>query len=580
MQESPNWTGTGLFSRGGVWLVTGMTKLRLDIGELLLYVAIILALATHGFLAFLNADPLHDGWFLAPAVEVASSDTSWFYRDVLTPYGFVTPALQSILVEIFGVQLLPSRLAAFFLTVLTAIVLAKALSIHLSLRTSLILVLAHLLISLGQLTKSPDSAALGMWPNSLMLPVFLFGYVAILKWERWHPALLATAALAVASLPWIRAQGALFSIIWIIGFLALHRNKRLPKTTALVFTLWAAVTLAPLVWVSWIGALDDFFWQTVLMPATREWVGMPNPADWVFEFGGATLLVGGGIYVIGYLLSRVTARKSRGEVGFQVASIISLATIGLVWLLAESSLFSAEGNFLRLFSETYVFAAPSMALAFLMLVLLPSLAIRLRRHLILEDVIVYSLLASTITLVYYNFFHIIGLLPVLLLAAVHFKEDFRKPDIGSATVITWVTCGLAAVSLIQTFQLVSRDFYPYSSGILTGMFGTEENRVEQIDSNFAALSGVPHDEEIFFDCGSPLYSLANGAYMSDNLFYSNIMSEFERRAEIYQMPADGTRYWVTCDPKRASSVNGPDWSPLGDVEDPHLDVVIYERSDK
>jgi hypothetical protein len=123
--------------------------------ESLLTLSICLTLSFYFFLSFLNADPLHDGWFFAPAVKIGTERGMTLYGDAITAYGWVTPTLQGFLVEIFGVMLLPQRLLGFIILTVTTVLLIKTVHLSLSKSAGLSLALGNLLIGLGQITKMP-----------------------------------------------------------------------------------------------------------------------------------------------------------------------------------------------------------------------------------------------------------------------------------------------------------------------------------------------------------------------------------------------------------------------------------------
>ena len=110
------------------------------------------------------------------------------------------------------------------------------------------------------------------------------------------------------------------------------------------------------------------------------------------------------------------------------------------------------------------------------------------------------------------------------------------------------------------------------------MYGIGKNETHEIDANLIKLEVIPIKEKVFFDCSSALYSIANGSYMSDNLFYSNVMTHFNQRDGKFQMPGPGTKYLVQCDSEPEYVVEDDFWVEVTEDSLPTSSVRLFEKS--
>jgi hypothetical protein len=174
----------------------------------------------------------------------------------------------------------------------------------------------------------------------------------------------------------------------------------------------------------------------------------------------------------------------------------------------------------------------------------------------------FMLPASLVSLTYYNFGHLWGIGLVLLLAIVRIFNFFPvaskhllKPFfVGKAYVVSAV--------LVSIFLFGSLGFKPliaYEDPKLRFMMGTSSSQVHEIDTALKIVRSIPEGEQVFFLCESALYATRDGQYISDNIFYSSIMTYFDLRPSYDQAPKASTKYVLYCpgtNPKDVSTLDG------------------------
>ena len=541
------------------------------------YVILPVSLIPYLFLSFLNVDPMHDGWFTTPAAALAGGAVP--YRDVVTSYGWFTPAILSFVMKGAGFQLIALRLLGLFLLSTTVYLSYKVLSSHISEKAARYLVSAWLWLGLGQLLK--DSSALpssSMWPNQFLVISVLFFMLKIKRQISY--ALLITLGAICGLAPWVRAQGILIALsALLIAMVVLDRLKaRLVFIAAFLISLLAPVSALKL-----FGAWDNFIWQTIEMPRTGEWFGMPNPVQWfALNFGIAVA-----ISTIFYFFAAVLTKLIPLSRTFFIILVVLFVTISFVRTpkadLSQNPLLRKVCSLLYLYTNFNYFLVP--VLFILMVIVIVSVALiyeflryRFSRVPILEF-LNFMLPVSLVSLTYYNFGHLWGIGLVLLIAIIrilnfipmafnHLRKSFF---VGKAYVISAVL-----VSIFLFGSLVFKPLTAYEDPKLRFMMGTNSGQVHEIDTALNIVRSIPKGEQVFFLCESALYATREGQYISDNIFYSSIMTYFDLRPSYDQAPKSTTKYVLYCpgtNPKNVSSLNG-EWLK---VSASSATVELYRR---
>ena len=278
------------------------------------WLSLILTISPYLYFTFLNVDPVHDGWFSAPAAAIAEGGVP--YRDVVTSYGWFTPSFLSLIIKFFGFQLLYFRLIGFLLlfgiSVLFIILLQKSIGLN----KSLVAVSIWLMIGLGQMTKDPQALpAWGLWPNQLIILGTLVLLYLLLHSVHFSYLTLTLIGLIAGLTPWIRAQGVLLLASALIVFgIRIFQTKSVNKYSQIahLFSVALITFWAPLLYLFKVGAIDEWSWQTIEMPRTGEWVGMPNPVDWFIQNFGLAILLSIALLIVASSLSllKISGKKS------------------------------------------------------------------------------------------------------------------------------------------------------------------------------------------------------------------------------------------------------------------------------
>lgn len=508
---------------------------------------------------------MHDGWFTTPAAALA--DGAVPYKDVVTSYGWFTPVVLSFALKSFGFQLIALRLLGFSLLATTVYLSYKVLSNQISMKAAKYTVSAWLWLGIGQLLKDPLALpSWSMWPNQFLIILVLF-FMLKMKKEISHTALITLGAMCGLA-PWVRAQGILVSLLTLMVAVVLldHLKAKLIFITAFLISL-----LAPVFALNLLGAWDNFIWQTIEMPRTGEWFGMPNPLQWLaLNFGvAATLSIF--FYFFAAVLTRLIP-SSRIFLAILVALFVMISFIRTPRSdLGQNPLVRKFKSLLYLYTNFNYFLIPILFILTVVIIISFALIHEFLRYRFsrvpLLEFMYFMLLASLVSLTYYNFGHLWGIGLVLLIAIVRisnftptiFKQISRTFFVGKAYVISAV--------LVSIFLFGSLGFKPliaYEDPKLRFMMGTSNSQVHDIDTALKIVRSIPEGEQVFFLCESALYATRDGQYISDNIFYSSIMTYFDLRPSYNQSPKATTKYVLYCagtNPKDVSSLNG-EWIKL------------------
>lgn len=521
----------------------------------LIWVFLILALFPYGCFVFLNVDPLHDGWFSAPATALADGGVP--YRDVVTSYGWFTPALLATIVNVFGFQLLYFRLISLLLLMgicFLSILIAKK---SVGLNKALGIVSIWLLIGLGQMTKDPQALpAWGLWPNQFIIFGTLLLVYLLLRSNNLSYSTLTLIGLIAGLTPWIRAQGILiFASALLVFTVRIYQSidsNRSPKIFHLFSVSFLAFS-APFLYLLLTGAVDQWFWQTIEMPRSGEWVGMPDPAVWIVQNFGLSIILTLGLFLVSLVLGLF--KMSSKKVVMLLAPVLVLISIFPVprAQLDDSEVIRNVHSLLFLYSNYHFFTLPVLIIltSILLLVfrILWKTLVTRGRNLIEMPTLVAILGIPPLSLVYYNFGHLWGVAPLLFLSILH----YRKQNDGHSSlfrrfprVVIVYSVLVALIAIPQVYTNLAKPTSAYSASGLAGMKGQDNQQVLGVKNAIQSLSRLPKDSLVFFLCEDAFYSTFGGRYLSDNPFYSTSMTRYELRSLENRFPSSETNFVVYC----------------------------------
>lgn len=551
---------------------------------------VVVASLPYLYFTFLNVDPLHDGWFTAPAVQIAEGGLP--YKDVVTSYGWVSPVILSLISRILGFHLIFPRLFGLLLLFGISFLLFVILRRLVSFRWACGLLSMWLMINLGQSSKSPSSLpAWGFWPNQLLVLISLLGIFFLISRQSLSYSKIVLIGILAGISPWIRAQGMLTLVALLFVFLVhLSRREELSggrKRLLLIGTTTFAFFL-PLMLIIFTGSFHNFIWQTVEMPRTGEWVGMPKPLPWILQNIGLASMFAISVILFGVLLTKF--KSASRYVVFVLAPILYL-----VWKhpfeVGERSgnlIFGKLQSITFLYSNYYFFTFSLLVLLAIFLVYsLYLVTIFFQNNRRIKDDLafqIFCLSAPAVTLIYYNFGHVWGVTPLILIPLIYSLQEFLPRSVALAPTIRLLLIYSVTVSILATPQVYGRVFqqsFSYSAPGLELMRGHDANQVHQVREALRTISQIPRNQKVFFLCESALYSIIGDRYISDNIFYSTSMTKFERRPSLYREPKLETQYLVYCPGSYTLTVDEipGTWTLASFSPDPGTStLVVYKRS--
>ena len=521
----------------------------------LAWLSLILAIAPYFYFAFLNVDPIHDGWFSSPAAVVAEGAVP--YRDVVTSYGWFTPALMASVIKIFGFQLLYFRLiGVFFLLGICAlfIVLLQKL---LGFNKSLFAVSIWLMIGLGQMTKDPQALpAWGLWPNQIIILGSLVLIYILLRNDNFSFPKLTLIGIIAGLAPWVRAQGILtFASALFVFAIRIYQSDSPNKSLRMIqlFSVSLTAFLAPFLFLIETGAIDEWFWQTIEMPRTGEWIGMPNPADWIIQNFGLAIFITLTLFIVSNLLRLLKVSGKKIIILF-APFLILISMFPVAKAPLQSSLVIRKTHSLvYLYSNYNFYTLPILVILSVTLLLvfkiLQKTFVTRGRFLFEMPSLVAILGIPNLTLIYYNFGHLWGVAPLLVLSILYYwkpKGDSLSYFGHFQQTVTAYSIIVALIAVPQVSQNLYKPSFPYSVSGLSGMRGQDNQQVVEVRNALESISQLPDQSIVFFLCKDALYSSIEGRYLSDNLFYSSIMTRFDKRSPSYRKPSAETNFVIYC----------------------------------
>jgi hypothetical protein len=371
-------------------------------------------------------------------------------------------------------------------------------------------------------------------------------------------------------LPWIRGQAILLTFsISVLAFLCLSSSSELQGRKSKPIALWFGVALsltAPIIVIIFSGSWKNFYWQTIDMPRTGEWTGMPNPISWLLTYGSLSIAIALCALIVLLLLSKTYGRYGRKTILFLILVVILI----VFFPISKPSLFTLVVfrkpiSFGYLLTNTYLFTSISIFALVLTIVVSVyrgyllvthsgTFAERLRQSGSVSAATLF-VAVSGIPMMYYNFGHVWMTSPLFLVALTANKttviDGLQRLSISLRVVtdIAYVTCFASLVLLFIRIDIVS---HPYEGGLLAGMRGTNSAQVSELNADLAYISRYAVNQRTFIYCDEALYAIGNSRYLSDSIFYSRSMTNFDLRRDIYKTPTADSRVAIIC-----PSIGGP-----------------------
>jgi hypothetical protein len=506
------------------------------------------------YFSFFNVDPIHDGWFTSPATAIADGATP--YKDVITSYGWVSPVFFTLIIKLGGFHLIYFRLFGLLLHVLICLTFFLILRHFLDSGKASLIISMWLLINLGQLTRDPSSLpAWSFWPNQLIVLISLLSIYFLVVREDFRLRIVLILGILAGISPWVRAQG-LLTLVAVLFVVTLHlwSTKSRDSLRVWIFFIFAiGITVGtPLAFIIKGGAFNNFRWQTIDMPRTGEWVGMPNPTTWILQNIGLSFIFLIAVVACALLLSRVELSPKVFTLGLSLLLLF-------LWKMRLNSE-SHSTNFLHrkleslahLYVNYNFFTFPLLVMLglFILVVMYKGLRfLRLSLDRPRSEFAIYILSLPAVTLIYYNFGHLWGVTPLIFLSLLHLylEKSFSLPiQSRFVTIIFIYSMVVSLLALPQIYGRMLTPSYSYNVPGLELMRGQDVNQVSNVSRSIELIRNIPSEEKAFFFCEYALYSISKGRYISDNIFYGTSMTKFDLRPVVYKGPDAATRYIIYC----------------------------------
>jgi hypothetical protein len=313
------------------------------------------------------------------------------------------------------------------------------------------------------------------------------------------------------------------------------------------------VTSAPFLYLSLTGAIDEWFWQTIEMPRSGEWFGMPDPAVWFVQNFGLAIVLTLGLFLASLIL-RFLNLSPKQMVLLLTPVLVLIFTFPVAKAeLHDSVVIRKFQSLLFLYSNYHFFTLPVLIMlsaTFFLIFKIFWVALASRgRNLVEMPTLVAILGIPPLTLVYYNFGHLWGVAPLLFLSVFYFwkqkgESNSRFKQFHQIVIVYSTLVSLIAVP--QVYSNIAKPSFAYSASGLAGLKGQNNQQVLGVRNASESLSQLPKDISVFFLCEYAFYSTIGGKYLSDNSFYSSSMTIFDRRSLENRVPSANTNFVVYC----------------------------------
>jgi hypothetical protein len=346
---------------------------------------------------------------------------------------------------------------------------------------------------------------------------------------------------------------------------------------------------APLAFIIKNSAFNNFRWQTFEMPRTGEWVGMPNPITWVLQniglsFSFLILLTG-----FALLLTQIKSNQKVLIVPFSFCLFIFWKTNLNSENHSTVFLYRKLQSFAYLYVNYNFFTFPLLVLLgiFILVITYKGLHfVKYRQEEHRSEFNIYALSVPAVTLIYYNFGHLWGVAPLILLSLIAFyiKSQLEWTLIRNfISVLVTYSMVVSGLAIPQIYGRIMNPSFSYSAPGLELMRGQDLDQVSAVSRSIELIGMIPRGEKVFFLCENALYSVSKNRFVSDNIFYGTSMTKFNLRPETYKTPQAGTRYLVYCPGSNTiDAAKLPGTWVLADFSSDanHSGVQVYKRSSK
>lgn len=502
-----------------------------DLG-LVLYA--ILGIGMNFFVTLINVDIYHEGDKF-PSV-VVMSDGGMIFRDVNNIYGFFQTLIQLPFVELFGAQLLVSRLVGFVIKLLIVVSFVFVLEIFTSRRLAIFSGATWLVIAPSWTNLHTEKFTNGFaWPTHygalfLLFSVLLYPRNHSLSSTRRILFFLSSFSLAVAwsaRLEFVASWVGCLIILFIM-------NKRRVISRAELFSWVSGGTsffLISLFWLHQNGALWGWFEQTIL-----AWFSDPpaQPEMTVIWFG-MNLFSFVGIAALGLLSFFVFSRLGHRSIFSYLVSISLIALfVSFGQILKDFKVagyhpgawffeMSNRGllSYVNFFFALGLFASCIVIYNFLF----QENSRRSSHHLILISALNVSLL-SMLHIVNADYIHMFVFTYVLssicFLGEKRFSNSAQRRKFNNSMI---ASISVFATLAIYSFATVAiKPTYPYRTPLFSGLSDQDIFSRNSIDRTMKTVAKYS-TEGIWSFCISGLPTVAGGTYASKDKWLWNLQPE-------------------------------------------------------
>ena len=514
------------FQRSGL----DSTKLR-DIG-LFLYVA--LGIFMNFFVDMINVDIYHEGDKF-PSLVVMSNG-GMIFRDVNNIYGFFQTLLQLPFIELFGAQLIVSRLVGFIVKLLIVVFFVFLLTLITSKRLAIFSGASWLVITPAWTNLLSEKFTNGFaWPTHygilfLLLSILLYPRSDSFSSVRKGLFFFCGLSLAIA---WSARLE--FVASWIACFVILSIQFRRKVISRSELGAWisggVSYFLVSLTWLHHNGALWGWYEQTILAwfsnpPAqpkmTAIWFGMN-----FFSFVG--------IAALGLLCSFVFFLMGDRRI---LSSLISVSLILLFVFLGDAlkgfkisgyhpGAWFFEMSNRGLLSFVNVFFALGL---FSSCIVIYNFVLRNNSNQNSELIILISALnvslLSMLHIVNADYLHMF--IFTYVLSSVWYLSLVKYSDLATKRRISYsIVASISVFSVLAIYSFVQSSIkptFPYRTHILAGLSDQSEFSRNSIDQTMAIVAKYS-SSGIWSFCISGLPTVATGSYASKDKWLWNLQPE-------------------------------------------------------
>jgi hypothetical protein len=505
-----------------------------DLRDLCLFLYTLLGIGMNFFVTLINVDIYHEGDKF-PAL-VVMSDGGMIFRDVNNIYGFLQTLVQLPFIELFGAQLIVSRLVGFAIKLLSVILFIFVLTLLTSKRLAIFAGATWLVITPSWTNLVSEKFTNGFaWPTHygvlfLLLSIILYPRKNGLGSFRKGLFFLSSFSLALA---WSARLE--FIASWIACLFILLVQFKRKKISRVELSSWISGGLSffliALYWLHHNGALWGWFEQTILAwfsdpPAqpkmTAIWFGMN-----LFSFMGIAAL---GLMCVFVFLS-MGHRKVLGAV-ISISLILLFIYLGQLLQDYKVSSYHPGAWFFEMSNRgllSFVNIFFALGLYSSCVVIYNFLLRKNSRHsselILLVSALNISLL-SMLHIVNADYLHMFVFTYVLssvwYLGALEFSNLMLQEKVYRSIISSVSVFAILAIFSFTT--TATKPTFPYRTSVLSGLSDQDVFSRNSIDRTMTTVAKYS-SEGIWSFCISGLPTVASGAYASKDKWLWNLQPE-------------------------------------------------------